>query len=147
MVYERRKTNLHNTHCRCFSLSYICQPLLPRSLFSIKCVLIVHIRPAFHGNVNTNASESLQMSYDHYKCLANNNNGLRLVTVCCEWLQICFEYAFLANFRSMFLIFVKPQNRARMLTKAYECLAITLRSMRIGHKWLSYRTEQNIHLL
>ena len=49
------------------------------SLFSIKFVLIVHIRPAFYGNVNTNASESLQMSYDHYKCLANNKNGLRLV--------------------------------------------------------------------
>ena len=27
-----------------------------------------------------NASESLQMSYDHYKCLANNKNGLRLNT-------------------------------------------------------------------
>ena len=77
-------TNLHNTHCRCFSLSNICQPLSNElnSLFSIKFVLIVHIRPAFYGNVNTNASESLQMSYDHYKCLAKNKNGLRMVTNC-----------------------------------------------------------------
>ena len=49
-------TNLHKTHCR--------------------FVRIVHTRPAFNGNVNTNASESLQTSYEHYKCLANNKNGL-----------------------------------------------------------------------
>ena len=72
-------TYVHNTHCRCFSLSYICQPL-SNELFSIKFVLIVHIHPAFYGNVNTDASESLQMSYDHYKCLVNDKNGLRLVT-------------------------------------------------------------------
>ena len=29
--------------------------------------------------VKTNASKSLQMSYDHYKCLAINKNGLRLL--------------------------------------------------------------------
>ena len=59
------------------------------SLFSFNFVLIVHIRPAFYGNVNKNASESLQTSYDHYKCLANNKNGLRLVT---NMLRICFPY-------------------------------------------------------
>ena len=32
------------------------------------------------GKVKTNASKSLQMSYDHYKCLAINKNGLRLLT-------------------------------------------------------------------
>ena len=36
------------------------------------------------------------------------------------------EYAFLANFRSMFLIFATPRERPRMLTNTYECLAITL---------------------
>ena len=28
------------------------------------------------GKIKTNASKSLQMSYDHCKCLAINNNGL-----------------------------------------------------------------------
>ena len=34
----------------------------------------------------------------------------------------------------MFLIFVTPQNRARMLTNAFECLVITLRSLRIVYE-------------
>ena len=68
-------TNLHNTHCGCFSLSYICQ-LLSNQLISFKFVLIVHIRPAFYVNANRKASESLQTSNDHYKCLAKYKNGL-----------------------------------------------------------------------
>ena len=103
--------NFHNTHCCCFSLSYICQPL-PNELIFIKCVLIVHIRPAFYRNVNTNASNL-------YKCLTTTTNALPTIRMACnwlqircEWLQIFCEFAFLANFRSMFLIFVKPQNRA-----------------------------------
>ena len=64
------------------------------SLFSFNFVLIVHIRPAFYGNVNTNASESLKTSYDHYKCLANNKNDLRLVT---KMLRICFPSEFLEH--------------------------------------------------
>ena len=123
-------TNLHQTHWG-VSLCLISASLCPISLFSFKFVLIVLFCPAFYGNVKTNASKSLQTSYDQYKCLANNKNGLRMVTNMSEWLQICCEYAFLTNFRSMFLIFVTPQNRVRMLTKAYECLAITLRSLRI----------------
>ncbi len=78
----------------------------------------------------TNASKSLQMSYDHYKCLAINKNGLRLLT---KMLRKQWEYAFLANFRSMFLIFATPMNdRECSLTNTYECLAITLWSLRIG---------------
>ena len=69
--------NLHNTHFRYLSLSYICKLLFNELIFSFKFVLIVHIRPEFYENVNTNASESLQTSYDHYKCLANNKNSLR----------------------------------------------------------------------
>ena len=108
-------TNLHNTHCMCFSLSYICQPLSNELIFYQICTHCPYSHPAFYGNVNTNASESLQMSYDHYKGLANNKNGFDWLQICCEWLQICCEYAFLANFRSMFLIFIKPLNRAQML--------------------------------
>ena len=81
--------NLH-IHCTCFSLSYICQPL-SKEFISIKFVLFVHICPAFYGNVNTNASEYLQMSYNHYKCRDNNKNGLRLVT---NMLRICFPSEF-----------------------------------------------------
>ena len=53
------------------------------SLFSFEFGLIFHICPAFCGNVNMNADESLQISYihlqtfyDHYKCLAINKNCL-----------------------------------------------------------------------
>ena len=53
------------------------------SLYSIKFVLFVHICPAVYGNVNANASESLQMSYNHYKCLAYNKN---------IWLVIGYKY-------------------------------------------------------
>ena len=71
---------LHTAHCGCFSLSISAR----LCLFSFKLpgVLIVHFRPAFYGNNNLNASKSLQMSYDHYKCPANNKNGLRLVKIC-----------------------------------------------------------------
>ena len=90
-------SNLHNTHCM-FSLCLISVSLCPISLFSIKFVLFVHIRPAFYGNVNTNSSESLQMSYDHCKCLANNKNGLRLVTnrvrMVTNMSRICFPSEF-----------------------------------------------------
>ena len=59
------------------------------------------VRIRLVGKVKTNASKSLQMSYDHYKCLAINKNGLRLLTKML-WKQWEYMYAFLANFRSMF---------------------------------------------
>ena len=60
----------------------------PISLFSFKFGLVFHNHPAFCRNVNTNAGESLQTSYDHlqtsydhYTGLAINKNGfLRLLT-------------------------------------------------------------------
>ena len=73
-------TNMHNTHCGCFSLSYICQPLSNQLYIFLQICTHCPFCPAFYGNVNTNARESLQTSYDHYKCLTNNKNGLRLVT-------------------------------------------------------------------
>ncbi len=71
-----------------------------------------------------NASQSLQMPYDHYKCLAINNNGLRLLT---KMLRKQWEYAFLANITSMFLIFATPHewnfkfapNSPKMITLAW----------------------------
>ena len=76
-----------------------------------------------------NANKSLRMSYDHYICLAINKNILRLLT---KMLRKQYEYAFVANFRNMFLIFATPHERPRILTNTYECLAITLWSLRIG---------------
>ena len=85
-------------HIMGVSLCLISARPCPVSIFSFKFRLIVHICPAFCGNVNTNASESLQTScdhlqtsYDHYKCLAINKNGLRLFA---NMLQICFCYEF-----------------------------------------------------
>ena len=80
-------------------------------LFSFKFVLIIHIRPEFYKNVKTIANESLQMSYDHYKCLANNKNGLRLVKNMLQMVTHMLRICFLCEFRSMFLIFIKPQNQ------------------------------------
>ena len=82
------------------------------SLFSLKFILIIHIRSAFYRNVNTNTSKSLQTSYDHYKCLAINKNGLRLLT---NMLWICFS----STFMTMFLIFARPQE---CLWTPQECL-------------------------
>ena len=92
-------TNLHNRlHIAGVSFCLISASLCPMNLFSNKFEPIVHICPAFYGNDNTNASESLQMSYDHYKCLANNKNGWRLVTnmlrIVTNMLRISFPYEF-----------------------------------------------------
>ena len=51
--------------------------LFPISLFPIILILIVRILSLYYENNNTNASESLQTSYDHYKCIAIGQNGLR----------------------------------------------------------------------
>ena len=93
-------TNLHNTHCGCFSLSFICQQpvsvqtaYFPSNLYSLSTFVLHSMEMSI-----TNASESLQMSYDHYKCLANNKNGLRLITnmlrMVTNMLQICFPTKF-----------------------------------------------------
>ena len=51
--------------------------LFPISLFPIILILIVRILSLYYENINTNASESLQTSYDHYNCVAIGQNGLR----------------------------------------------------------------------
>ena len=61
------------------------------------------------------------MSYNQCKCLAINKNGFRLLMI--FWRKQD-EYTFLANIRSMFLIFVTPQKSRRMPTNAYELLQI-----------------------
>ena len=77
-------------YCRCFSFSYICQHLL-NQLILIQILLIVRIPPLFY----TNASESLQTSYDHYKCIVINKNGLQLFAnmLSLRNLGTCFLYS------------------------------------------------------
>ena len=50
----------------CFLFARLCQS----SLFPIILILIVRILSLYYENINTNASESFQTSYDHYKCVA-----------------------------------------------------------------------------
>ena len=73
------KTWVSNLHNYTVTLRVFLVVLYQISLFSFK----FHIRPAFCGNVNTNARESLQTSYDHYKCIA-----IRMAYgcsgICCE---------------------------------------------------------------
>ena len=80
------------------SLCLISASRCPMSLFSFKHVLIVHIRHEFYENVNTNASTSLQTSYDHYKCIANNKNDLRLVTNMMRMVTTILRICFLCEF-------------------------------------------------
>ena len=107
-------TNLHNTHCGCLSLSYICQPLSNQLIFPLS-TYVLH-----------STEMSIRMLANLDKRLTTTTNALPTIRIacdclqlCCEWLQICCEYAFLTNFRSIFLIFVTPQNRARIPTNAW----------------------------
>ena len=64
-------------HITGLSFCFLFARLFPISLFPIILILIVRILSLYYENINTNASESLQTSYDHYKCVAIDQNGLR----------------------------------------------------------------------
>ena len=66
-----------------------------------------------------------------YECLTITTNALPSIRIYCDTYENNKNNAFLANFRDRFLIFATPHERPRMLTNIYECLAITLRSLRI----------------
>ena len=65
--------HIHIAGLSFFLLARLC----PISSFPIILILIVRIISLYHENINMNASESLQTSYDHYKCVAIHQNGLR----------------------------------------------------------------------
>ena len=81
------------------------------------------------------------MYYNQCKWLAINTIGLRMHM---NFLQLDWEFQFLANIRSMFLIFVKTYERRRLLESEYECLAIAIRSLRMSGKWHSYVNRKDI---
>ena len=76
---QQHDTCLANRHIHIAGLSFcfLFTRLFPISLFPIILILIVHILSLYYENIKTNASESLQSSYDHYKCVAIDQNGLR----------------------------------------------------------------------
>ena len=86
------------------SLCPLLSRLCPVSLFLILMLFIVRILSLYYENINTNASESLQTSYGHYKCVAIDKNVVRLLP---NMLRICV----FTNFRNMFLKFAKPHER------------------------------------
>ena len=76
---KTRVTNLKKKLITDVSLCLISARPCPIGLFSFKLVLI---RPAYCENVNTNASESLQTSYDHYKESVADMLFLRISGAC-----------------------------------------------------------------
>ena len=109
------------THCRVCLFGFLSTRLCPISLFPIILTLFVHILSLYYGNINTDAIESLQTSYDHYKCVAVDQNGLRTASVCV-----------FTSFRNMFLKFAIPCEQPRIYTNTIECKAITMRPLRFG---------------
>ena len=90
-----------------------------RSVCRISCESFANVKTTYEClTITTSALSSIRMYCDAYE---NNKNNV---------------YAFLANCRNQFLIFATPHERPRMLTNIYECLAITLRSLRI-HAFVS----------
>ena len=64
-------------HIAGLSFFFLFARLCRNSLFSIILILSVRILSLYYENINTNASETLQTSYDQYKCVAIDQNGLR----------------------------------------------------------------------
>ena len=74
-------------HIATVSLCLLFAKLCPK--FSIILLLIVRILSLYFKNINTNGSESLQTSCDHYKCVAIDKNGLRLLPNMLQKLRLC----------------------------------------------------------
>ena len=74
---------------------------------------------------------SIPMLGNLYKHLMITTNALPSIRMACDCLQIRLEYAFLKNFRNMFLIFAKPRERPLVLTNINECQAITLQPLQL----------------
>ena len=66
-----------------------------------------------------------------YECITIATTALPSIRTYCNAYENNKNNAFPPNFRNWFLIFATPHERPQMLTNIYECLAITLRSLRI----------------
>ena len=113
---------------RCFISARPC----PISLFLFKFGLFFHIRSAFCGmSIQMQASLYKRLTIT-YKCLTITTNVLLSIRMPYACSRICCKYAFLTNFRSMFLIFARHRE---CLPTPKECLRTPtnfLRSLRIG---------------
>ena len=74
-------------------------------------------------------SKCLQTSYNHYKCLSINKNGLRLFT---NMLRICFSCEFLEHVSHLRKTYRMLTNTPRMLTNTCKFLAIIANWPRIA---------------
>ena len=102
----------------------------PLSAYSpIILILVVRIISLYNENINTNASESLQTFYDHYKCVAIDQNGLRTAS----------EYV--ANMR-----LYEPRKQPRMYTNTNECRAIAMRPLRFVTEVQRYYVILHLHV-
>jgi hypothetical protein len=108
---QRMRGELHINTFQCFTLSLFSQPP-PDPLRMLRMLM----------NALANACE----------CSCESCERLRLLT---NMLQKQWEYDTRQEFRNIFLnyvLFATPLKWQRMLTNTYECLAITLRSLRVG---------------
>ena len=79
----------------CFSFARLC----PISLFPIILILIVRILSLYYENINTNASEALQSSYDNYKCVFIEQSGLRTASLYVANMRLYEFYDFVSKIR------------------------------------------------
>ena len=73
--------------------------------------------PAQSANSHSNFAycPHLRMLVNLYKRLTVTTNALLLIRIACNCLRICCEYAFLTEFRNLFLIFAIPHERSECL--------------------------------
>ena len=84
--YER---NEYTTHARRNPLPmFLCVTFILQAILNSRFALFALVSQAFatfcSHFVLMNASKSKRMSYDHYRCLAINDNILRCLRKCCE---------------------------------------------------------------
>lgn len=89
------------------------------------------------GEFKTNVSKTLKRLYDHHTCLTITINALPSMRMDCDCLRkYCgrdWEYAFLANFRSMFL---QIRNTSWRTANTYEHLRMDCDHLMIIANWL-----------
>ena len=122
--------------CNCVSLSLVLQP--PDSTHRVKLIMPRGVRRA---SILMNFLRMLQMSCERYKYIVMIKNGLRILT---SMLRKSEEYAFLANVRSILLIFATINELWRGVKNIYECLAIISRSFRLIGECYSQVQSQGI---
>ena len=111
------------THCRSIFL-FLFARLCPISLFPIILILIVRILALYYENINTNASEALQTSYDYYKCVAIDQNGLRTASEYVANMRLYEFYELVSKIRKISRTAVNVYEYKRMQSDHHATIAI-----------------------